>query len=100
MSDWRVSDLAQKLYAKCRFKAGSSVELEVLDISHGGCMVDKKKWGAIAGQRALVQLPGLAFQPVTIVWVEDDKAGLAFEQPLHEAVLVHLWQTLSDPKAA
>jgi hypothetical protein len=47
-----------------------------------------------------VQLPGLSFQPVTVVWLEDGKAGLAFESPMHEAVLENLWQRLSVPSAA
>lgn len=100
MAIWRVSELAQKFMVKCRFKSGGSVDLEVLDISEGGCLVDCKRWSANAGDRALVQLPGLSYQPVEIVWVEDEKAGFAFEQPLHEAVLSNIWQKLSIPAAA
>ncbi len=100
MAAWRVADLAQKLTVKCRSKSGSSVELDVLDISPGGCMVDCKRWSADPGQRALLQLPGLSFQPANVVWIESGNAGLAFEQPLHEAVLENLWQRLSVPSAA
>ena len=100
MTAWRVADLAQKLKVKCRSKSGSSVELDVLAISPGGCMVDSKRWAVDPGQRALAQLPGLTFQPVNVVWIEDGRAGFAFEQPLHEAVLENLWQRLSVPGAA
>lgn len=100
MTAWRVADLAQKFSVKCRSKSGSNVELEVLDISPGGCMVDSKRWAIDEGARALVQLPGLSFQPVTVVWIEDGKAGLQFEQPMHEAVLDNLWQRLSVSSAA
>lgn len=84
--------MASKLKVTCRFRKGGTVDLDLLDISHGGCMVDRRRHSATAGDRALVKLPGLAFQPATVVWVEDEKAGLAFEQPLHEAVLAHLSQ--------
>ena len=100
MTAWRVSDLVQKLTVKCRGKSGQNVELDVLDMSTGGCMVDSRRWAVDEGSRALVQLPGLSFQPVTVVWLEDGKAGLAFESPMHEAVLENLWQRLSVPSAA
>ncbi|MCL6249595.1 PilZ domain-containing protein [Altererythrobacter sp. KTW20L] len=97
----RIADLPSKLLAKCRFSSGSTSDLEVLDLSHGGCMIDRKRANADPGARVLVKLPGLASQAGEVVWVEDERAGIAFEQPLHEAVLEHLWQTLSaSPKAA
>ena len=81
---------AERHTVKCRLKSGSTVDLDLLDVSAGGAMVDCKRWGMEAGDRVLVKLPGLAFQPGAVVWVEDEHAGIAFEQPLHEAVLVHL----------
>lgn len=100
MASWRVSDLPRKLLATCRFQAGSTAELQVLDLSPGGCMVDRKRCNAEQGARVLVKLPGLGFQPANVAWVEDQHAGFAFEQPLHEAVLTHLWQQLGSAKAA
>lgn len=100
MSSWRVSDLPRKLLATCRFQAGSTAELEVLDLSPGGCLVNRKRCNVDQGTRVLVKLPGLGFQPASVVWVEDENAGFAFEQPLHEAVLEHLWQQFSTAKAA
>jgi len=82
--------LARKLVATCRLKAGATMDLDVLDLSPGGCLVDVKRWAGAAGERVLVKLPGLAFQPASIAWVEDGHAGLAFEQVIHEAVLDHL----------
>ena len=101
MSRSRIADLPSKLLARCRFQSGTIAELEVLDLSHGGCMVDRKRAAADPGARVLVTLPGLASQAAQVVWVEDERAGIAFEQPLHDAVLEHLWQRLSAaPKAA
>ncbi len=89
-----ASQVLEKLTAKFRTGAGSSMELDVLDLSEGGIMVNRKSWGVQSSERVLVTLPGLASQPGTVVWVEDDQAGVAFEQPLHEAVLTHLKQAV------
>ena len=78
--------------AQCRLRSGAHIEMSVLDISIGGCMVDRSGWSAKPDDRVLIKLPGLSFQPATIVWVEDETAGMTFEQPLHEAVFTHLQQ--------
>ena len=101
MTMGRVGDIAGKLLATIRFSTGGAQELEVLDLSHGGCMIDRRRAMAEPGSRVLVKLPGLAYQPGEVVWVEDAHAGIAFEQPLHEAVLDHLRTTLNlAPRAA
>ena len=81
--------------AKCRSQSGMKIELTVLDISPIGCMVDRRGWSPQADDRVLVQLDGLGFQPATVVWVEDEQAGIAFEHLLHEAILEQLKDTLA-----
>lgn len=83
----RKSAPAVRHQAKCRLKSGSTVDLDLLDLSPGGAMVDCKRWALNAGDRILVKLPGLAYQPGEVVWSEDERAGIAFESALHEAVL-------------
>lgn len=78
------------LVAQCRSRTGGYVELPVLDISPGGCLVDRRAWSAKPDERILIRLKGLSFQPGIVLWVEDDRAGIAFEQPLYEAVMDHL----------
>lgn len=73
--------------AKVRAKTGGSIDLQILDISAGGCMVDFHGSAARPGERVLVTLPGLSALPAELVWVEDGRAGIAFEAPLHETVL-------------
>lgn len=79
---------------KIRLKSGSKIELLVLDLSPIGCMVDRRGWSPQPGDRALVQLEGLGYQPATVVWVEGDQAGIEFEQLLHEVVLDRLKASL------
>ncbi len=78
---------ADVVRVKVRAKAGGSVDLQVLDISAGGCMVGFHGSAARPGERVLVTLPGLSALPGELVWAEDGRAGIAFEAPLHETVL-------------
>ncbi len=78
---------ASEVRVKVRAKTGGSIDLEVLDISAGGCMVDFHGSAARPGERVLVTLPGLSALPAELVWAEDGRAGIAFEAPLHETVL-------------
>ena len=38
--------------------------------------------------------------PASVLWVEDDAAGIAFDQPIYEPVLAHLLQRLDMRKTA
>ncbi len=85
--------------ARCRSsRTGGVVELEVLDISLVGCMVDRR--ARVRGPALLVKLEGLTYQPATVIWVEDDKAGIMFENMLYEPILMRLRQSCLPKKAA
>ena len=83
------------MMARFRLRSGAKIELQVLDISPIGCMVDRRSWSTQPEDRVLVQLEGLGFQPAAVVWVEDDRAGIVFEELLHEAVLERLKGSLA-----
>lgn len=83
----QVEERRQWVRMKCRARSGRSADMNVLDISAGGAMVEYHGWSAQVGERVLATLPGLEPQPATLVWTEDQKAGIAFETPLHETVL-------------
>ena len=80
--------------ARIRLKSGAKIDLTVLDVSPIGCMVDRRGWNPQADDRILVQLDGLGFLPATVVWIEGEQAGIAFEQLLHEVVLEQLKDSL------
>jgi len=82
--------------ATCRSQSGVKVELDVLDLSPIGCLVRRRAWSAQPGDRILMRLPGLGFQPATVSWVEGELAGIEFGQLIHEAVLERLRATLAD----
>ncbi|HEY6817344.1 MAG TPA: PilZ domain-containing protein [Croceibacterium sp.] len=81
--------------ARCRSQSGAKLELAVLDLSPIGCMLHRHAWSAQPGERILVQLEGLSFQPARVSWVEGELAGVEFEQLLHEAVLERLKASLA-----
>ncbi|MFB0612550.1 PilZ domain-containing protein [Aurantiacibacter poecillastricola] len=82
-----MKDRREWVRMKCRARSGRTAEMKVLDISAGGTMVEYHGWSAQPGERILATLPGLEPQPATLVWAEDERAGIAFEVPLHETVL-------------
>lgn len=76
--------------AEVRYRSGQKMRLPVLDIGLGGCMVDARAWSVRAGEQITVRLPGLVAQQATVVWIEDQRAGIAFEELLYEPTLEHL----------
>ncbi len=76
--------------AEVRYRSGRKLELPVLDISLGGCMVDARAWSIRPGESLSIKLPGLGYQPAELVWIEDERAGIVFEEPLYEPTLEHL----------
>ena len=66
------------------------LDVPVIDLSAGGCLVELGFRGFKEGERVLVHLPGLSAIPGEVVWIEEKDAGIAFEAVLHDAVLEHL----------
>ena len=62
---------------RVRLKTGGKIELQVLDLSPIGCMIDKRGWSAQVDERVLLQFDGLGFQPGRVLWVEGDLTRLA-----------------------
>lgn len=80
--------------ATCRPRAGFKVQCNVLELSLGGCLIDARAWAPKEGQSLSVCLEGLQPLPATVIWAEDGKAGIAFENLLHEAVYSRLMQSV------
>jgi len=78
------------MLVKIRSKGAEMTGIEVLDLSLAGCMVRWRGWRVQDQQRVLISFPALTNLPATILWSEDDRLGLEFERPLHEAVYEHL----------
>jgi PilZ domain len=78
------------LPARIRRSNGSTNEIEVLDVSLAGCMIERRALFLTEGDRVLLRLADLSFMAATVIWVEEQEAGLVFETELYEPVLEHL----------
>ncbi|WP_169829107.1 PilZ domain-containing protein [Tsuneonella mangrovi] len=76
--------------AKCRTRTGSKIDFEVLDLSLAGCMLDCRTCSLKPGDSLFVRFDGLESLAAEVLWVENGKAGLEFEQLLHETVFERL----------
>ena len=76
--------------AEVGYHSGRKLKLPVLDISLGGCMVDARSWSIREGEMISVKLLSLSWAAAALVWIEDSKAGIAFEEMLYEPTLEHL----------
>jgi len=87
------------LTVTCRLPSRALVEFAIVDISLAGCMIERRAWTLKDDDRLLVRLPGLEFQPATVVWVDDEHAGIAFESLLYEPVLMRLRQMMAEGRS-
>lgn len=64
----------------------TSIAVTITDLSVGGCgiVLDAE---LVVGARVWIRLPGLENRPARVIWTNGERAGLAFDQPLHPAVL-------------
>lgn len=75
------------IIATVRYRSRSKMQMPVLDINIGGCMVEARGWAVKPDERVSVKLPGLESISATVVWMEDQRAGLAFEEALYGPTL-------------
>ncbi|HEX8466879.1 MAG TPA: PilZ domain-containing protein [Allosphingosinicella sp.] len=58
----------------------------VVDLSAHGCGLEVAGHCEV-GARVWLKLPGLESWPARIAWTQDERAGLSFDRPLHQAVV-------------
>lgn len=79
------------IIATVRYRSRSKMQMPVLDINIGGCMVEARGWAAKPQEHVMVKLPGLEAIGATVVWMEDQRAGLAFDDALYGPTLENLF---------
>lgn len=78
------------LPARLRNRNGTVNEVCVVDVSLAGCMIERLALAIDEGDRVLIRLADLSYMPATVIWIEEQDAGLVFETELYEPVLEHL----------
>lgn len=75
---------------RCRIAPGQSPEVHLTEISVTGCQIVIREGLLKTAQHVVIKARGLEGLPGTVRWVLGDAVGIAFEHPLHPAVLAHL----------
>ncbi len=83
--------LKDGVVALVRYRVRSKMEMPILDVCEGGCLVDSRGWAVKPDERVLVKLPGLGEVGAKVVWIEEGRAGLGFEEALYGPVLDHIF---------
>ncbi|WP_338467752.1 PilZ domain-containing protein [Novosphingobium sp. ZN18A2] len=65
-------------------------DVVVLELTLAGCMVEWEGWALKEGQRVLVSFPTLSNVAAKVLWIEDGRMGVLFDDLLHQAVFDHL----------
>lgn len=63
---------------------------DLIDISEGGCKLRSTSGFANVGDRVTIRLNGINAPLGKVVWANGKMAGVAFENPMHVAMLDHL----------
>ena len=78
------------LSALIRYRTRNKMEMQVLDLSAGGCLVDARGWSIKPDEVVSVKFPDMAYIAGRVVWIENSRAGIAFDEPLYGPLLEHL----------
>ena len=67
-----------------------AIYADLLDISEGGCKLRARAGFANVGDRVTIRMNGINAPLGKVAWADGSLAGIAFESPMHIAVLDHL----------
>jgi hypothetical protein len=85
-----AEDDTRVLVSRLRSRTGRVNEVNVVDLSLAGCMLEKQALVIRLRDRILLKLPGLRYLPAQVAWIENRHVVLVFEEPLYEPVLNHI----------
>lgn len=78
------------LAAQCRTQSGLRDSGFISDISPEGCCVSTNSLFFRVGTRVVIRPEGLEGLTGTVRWIQGDRAGVEFDQPIYGPVLDHL----------
>ena len=95
-----VDERPPVLVSRLRSRSGFVSEVNVIDLSLAGCLIERQAMAIRRDDRVLLLLPGLRYLAAAVAWIEDGRAGLIFEEPLYEPVLNHVVKSFITRRAA
>lgn len=72
-----------------------AIYADLIDISEGGCKLRASAGFANSGDRVTIRMNGINAPLGKVVWANGKEAGIAFENPMHIAVLDHLCSSVT-----
>ncbi|MEM9310897.1 MAG: PilZ domain-containing protein [Pseudomonadota bacterium] len=87
--DSRISTAAEGSY---RTGLGREWEVEVADLSRGGCRVDDPHGGLKLGEYVELTIGGTGPHKAEVAWRQSVRVGLEFVKPLTQGVLARIEQ--------
>ena len=70
------------------------VRVDLFDLSEHGCKIKGRRGFVDEGENVTLKINGIKTPLGTVMWVEDEFAGIAFEGRLHPAVLDHICNSI------
>lgn len=81
---------ATQMTARIRCKGMDVTGVKVLDLSLAGCMIETGGWLPREEQRILISLPAVSSLRAAVLWVQNGRAGILFDELLSEVIYEHL----------
>lgn len=91
----RISDRRQMNILVDGRVRSRQVRVDLFDLSQEGCKIKGRRGFVTEGETLMLKIEGFKTPLGTVMWVEDEFAGVAFEGRLHPAVLDHICKTRS-----
>lgn len=83
------------LDARCRKSSWLVNQVELANISEGGCCIIDRSDGLSADQEVRLRFAGLDAIVGTVRWVDEARIGIAFAEPLQSDIVKDLTDTYS-----
>lgn len=84
---------ARVIISRLRSRNGFINTVDVVELTAAGCMIEKCSVSMREDDRVLIRMDGLRYLPAIVVWIDEGRAGLAFEDPLYEPVLDYMLES-------
>jgi hypothetical protein len=91
----RSNRLPVGMRAECRTQTGLFGRVDIVDLTQEGCRIFAKGLPLRTGQKVRVRPENFQPLPGTVRWVENDFAGIEFDNSLYGPVVEHLQRTFA-----
>lgn len=90
ISEHRLSERALSQLETACTSSGQTFVVEVSNVSSGGCLIEATGLELAEGNSARIRFPEFGTFDGTVIWSEGGRAGLAFTEQVHAAVVLYI----------